>query len=173
MTITIRPAVLLPPGQGDGDDGEMILALVQALAKTQDADGFVTATADDLRRDGSGPTARFRALVAEQADGRTVGPAPVGLALYYFTYSTWAGRPKLYVEDLFVDSALRGSGLGRRLLATLAREALSTGCKRLDLSVKTDNQARGFYGHLGLKPSGTWQPYFVDGSALKALAESA
>jgi ribosomal protein S18 acetylase RimI-like enzyme len=151
MTIRIRHARLEPPGSGVRDDAAAVLDLVRALAVAQDAGHHVTATADDLRRDG----------------------AAVGLALDYFTYSTWTGRSKLYVEDLYVDAALRGSGLGRRLMAALARTALDAGAERLDLSVKTDNAARAFYERLGLTRSGTWLPYAVGGSDLRDLAASA
>jgi ribosomal protein S18 acetylase RimI-like enzyme len=168
MTIRIRHARLEPPGSGVRDDAAAVLDLVRALAVAQDAGHHVTATADDLRRDGTGPAPRFRAMLAEGPDG-----AAVGLALYYFTYSTWTGRSKLYVEDLYVDAALRGSGLGRRLMAALARTALDAGAERLDLSVKTDNAARAFYERLGLTRSGTWLPYAVGGSDLRDLAASA
>jgi len=165
MEIQIRPARFADAAP---DDAETVLRLVRALAEAQDAGRFVTATADDLRRDAGGHAPYFRALIAERADGEAVG-----LALYYFSYSTWSGRPKLYVEDLFVDAGLRGSGLGRRLMAALARAALESGCVRLDLSVKTDNRARGFYESLGLARSGTWLPYTVGGADLEALASSA
>ncbi|MDF1792456.1 MAG: GNAT family N-acetyltransferase [Thalassobaculaceae bacterium] len=167
MEITIRQAVLRRPDETGDDDAETVRRLVRALAEVQEAADYVTGTEDDLRRDGSGDNPYFRAMLAERADG-----AAVGLALYYFVYSTWAGRPKLYVEDLYVDGDLRGTGLGRRLMAALAREAIAHGCIKLDLSVKTNNNARDFYARLGLTRSGSWLPYTVGGADLDVLAGS-
>lgn len=167
MEIMIRPAILRHPDETGDDDAETVRRLVRALAEVQEAADYVTGTVDDLRRDGSGDNPYFRAMLAERADG-----TPVGLALYYFVYSTWAGRPKLYVEDLYVDGDLRGTGLGRRLMAALAREAIARGCIKLDLSVKTDNNARDFYARLGLSRSGSWLPYTVGGADLETLATS-
>ncbi|SDF56188.1 MULTISPECIES: GNAT family N-acetyltransferase [Thalassobaculum] len=167
MDITIRPARFRAPEETGEDDAEAVRRLVRALAQVQEAADYVTGSVDDLRRDGSGERPYFRAMIAERADGTAVG-----LAVYYFVYSTWAGRPKLYVEDLYVDGDLRGTGLGRRLMASLARVAIDHGCVKLDLSVKTDNKARDFYSRLGLTRSGTWLPYTVGGSDLESLASS-
>lgn len=167
MEITIRPARFRRPEETGDDDAETVRRLVRALAEVQEAADYVTGTVEDLRRDGSGEKPYFHAMIAERSDGTAVG-----LALYYYVYSTWAGRPKLYVEDLYVDGDLRGTGLGRRLMAALAREALKRGCVKLDLSVKTDNKARDFYSRLGLTRSGTWLPYTVGGSDLETLAAS-
>lgn len=167
MEIVIRPAFLRAPAASGEDDAERVHQLVRALAEVQEAADYVTGSVADLRRDGSGPHPYFHAMLAERPGG-----AAVGLALYYFIYSTWAGRPKLYVEDLYVDADLRGTGLGRRLMAALAREAVARGCVKLDLSVKTDNAARDFYARLGLTRSGTWLPYTVAGADLETLAAS-
>ena len=158
MTTHVRRATI--------DDADTLLRLVRRLAEAQDAAHEMTATTDDLRRDGFGSAPCFEALLAETDDG-----SPIGLALYYFTYSTWAGRAKLYVEDLFVDPAFRGCGLGRRLMTALARIALDRGCVGLDLAVKGDNRARGFYERLGLVRKGSWQPYAVSNNALRILAD--
>ena len=93
--------------------------------------------------------------------------------MYYFTYSTWVGRPNLYVEDLYVDPDQQGGGVGKRLMAAFARAALDAGCGRLELSVKTDNRARVFYERLGLTRKGTWLPYAVEGEGLQSLGRSA
>ncbi len=162
MSIELRPA--------DAGDVTILLDLIQRLAEAQDAAGYVQATPDDLLRDGFGPVPRFHAVLAEWVDPDTGGRTPVGLALYYFTYSTWVGRPNLYVEDLYVDADRQGSGIGRRLMAALARSALDAGCGRLELAVKTDNRARAFYERLGLNRKGTWLPYAVSGEALRDLA---
>lgn len=164
MSIELRPA--------EAGDVTLLLDLIRRLAEAQDAAGYVESTPQDLLRDGFGPVPRFHALLAEQVDAATGRRTAVGLALYYFTYSTWAGRPNLYVEDLYVDAGQRGTGVGRRLMAELARTALAAGCARLELAVKTDNRARAFYERLGLVRKGTWLPYAVAGEALAALAEA-
>lgn len=164
MSIELRPA--------EAGDVTLLQDLIRRLAEAQDAGGYVTSTPDDLLRDGFGPVPRFHAMLAEQVgDGgeRTA----IGLALYYFTYSTWVGRPNLYVEDLYVDADQRGTGVGKRLMAALARQALEDGCGRLELAVKTDNRARAFYERLGLARKGSWLPYAVAGEALLSLAAAA
>ena len=165
MTIKLRPA--------EAGDVATLLDLIRRLAEVQDATDYVQSTPEDLLRDGFGPVPRFHALLAEAVDPASGRREAVGLALYYFTYSTWAGRPNLYIEDLYVDPDRQGSGIGRRLMAALAREAVDAGCARLELAVKTDNRARVFYERLGLVRKGTWLPYAVDGSSLRALAETA
>jgi GNAT superfamily N-acetyltransferase len=158
--ISIAPAI--------GTDAEDVHALIVALAAAQDAAEMVTSTPDDLRRDGLHEGAKLQALLARDSGGKAVG-----LALYYFTYSTWTCTPVLFVEDLYVNADLRGSGLGRRLMAGLARIARDHGCLRVSLEVKSDNQAREFYKRLGLVQKGPWLPYAVNGSAFHALADTA
>lgn len=162
MCIELRPA--------EAGDVTLLQDLIRRLAEAQDAGEYVVSSPDDLLRDGFGPVPRFHALLAEEIDTASGRRAAVGLALYYFTYSTWAGRPNLYVEDLYVDPDRRGGGTGRRLMAALARAAVDAGCARLELAVKTDNRARAFYERLGLARKGTWLPYAVSGDALRALA---
>lgn len=161
MTIVIRPAT--------AGDAATLRDLIRRLAEAQGAAEHVHSTPEDLLRDGFGPVPRFHALLAEAGDS---GP-PAGLALYYFTYSTWAGRPNLYIEDLYVDPDRRGTGLGRRLMAALARIAVDNGCARLELAVKTDNRARVFYERLGMTRKGSWLPYAIADDGLQALAASA
>src|SRR3546814_3910972 len=91
MSTELRPA--------EAGDVTLLLDLVRRLAEAQDAGGYVESTAEDLLRDGFGTAPRFHAVLAEQVDDATGARTAVGLALYHFTYSTWAGRPNLYVED--------------------------------------------------------------------------
>lgn len=165
MSIELRPA--------EAGDVAILRDLVQRLAEAQDAGHYVRSTPEDLLRDGFGEVPRFHALLAEEVDPASGRRTAVGLALYYFTYSTWAGRPNLYVEDLYVDPELRGGGVGKRMMAALARAAVESGCGRLELAVKTDNRARAFYERLGLARKGTWLPYAVEGDGLRALADAA
>lgn len=165
MTIELRPA--------DAGDVAILQDLIRRLAAVQDAAHYVRSTPEDLLRDGFGPVPRFHALLAEDIDPQSGSRAAVGLALYYFTYSTWAGRPNLYIEDLYVDPERQGAGIGRRLMAALARVAVDAGCARLELAVKTDNRARAFYERLGLARKGTWLPYAIEGGELTSLADTA
>src|SRR5262249_9223124 len=114
---------------------------------------------------GFGARPHFEAVLAER-DGEALG-----FALYFHNFSTFMGRPGLYIEDLFVSEAARGSGLGRQLLAHLARIAVSRGCPRLELSVLHWNPARAFYERMGLAQNADWLPYRVSGEALQRLAE--
>jgi ribosomal protein S18 acetylase RimI-like enzyme len=141
--------------------------LIHDLAISQGVGDEMGASEADLRRDGFGPEPRFHAMLAFLDD------APAGLALYFFTYSTWRGRRLLYVEDLIVDQKTRGAGIGRALLAHLARIAVAQNCARLELEVRVDNVARGFYERLGLRHKESLLPYAIGGADLEKLAGSA
>ena len=157
--ITVRAA-------GPEDVGT-ILGFVRALARFEQMPDAVIASEADLLRDGFGPEPRFEARLA-LVDGK-----PCGFTLFFTSYSTWEGRPGLYLEDIYVDDAARRRGVGRALLADLARIALDRGYRRLDLSVLDWNPARGFYERVGIRHNDGWLPYRVRGEALAALAKLA
>jgi GNAT superfamily N-acetyltransferase len=99
--------------------------------------------------------------------------APVGLALFFTNFSTWTGKPGLYLEDLFVMPAARGTGLGKALLVHLAGIAVARGYGRFEWSVLDWNTpAIGFYTALGAKPMSEWTVMRVEGDALAALAQA-
>ena len=99
--------------------------------------------------------------------------APRGFALFFHNFSTFAGKPGIYLEDLFVDPDARGSGLGKALLARLAGLAMERGCARLEWSVLDWNEpAIAFYKSLGAKAMDEWTVNRVDGAALIALAHA-
>lgn len=126
------------------DDAPAIHALLTDLARTLDAVDKFHSSADDLRRYGFGETAQFEALLAK-ADGK-----PIGLALYFFTFSSWRGSPGVYVQDLHVLESFRAGGIGRRLLAMVAERGRAAGCAHLRLSVDAGNASgRAFYDRLG------------------------
>src|SRR5215469_16685128 len=106
MTTTIRPAT---PA-----DIPQILAFIRALAIYEREPDAVTATEADLLTHGFGPNPFYFCLIAESSD------SPAGFALYFFNYSTWLGRPGLYLEDLFVLPEFRGLGIGKALLQRVA-----------------------------------------------------
>lgn len=156
MTVQIRAA-------RPGDEGD-ILRMIVALAVYEREPDAVKATEESLKATLFGDNPQVFAHLAE-IDGQVVG-----LALWFLTYSTWTGAPSLYLEDLFVDAAARGTGTGRALLAALAREAKARGCARMDWAVLDWNEkAREFYRHIGAHHSAGWEPWRIEGDALAAL----
>jgi GNAT superfamily N-acetyltransferase len=146
-------------------DAGLIVHFVRALAAYEKEPAqTVRITEADVVRDGFGANPRFEALIAEM-DG-----APAGFALFFPNYSTWEGRPGLYVEDIFVEEHARRHGVGRRLMAAVARLARERGFARIDLSMLDWNPARGFYRRLGLKQMESWQPFRLEGVSLERLA---
>ena len=149
---------------GTPDDAGLILELVRELAAFERAADAVKASEDHLRRGLGGPRPSFECLIAE-VDGE-----PAGMAVFFPTFSTWEGRPGLQLHDLYVRERARGSGVGRLLLAGLARVALERGCTRLDLHVLDWNPARAFYERAGLRHLEGWLSYRAEAEALTRLA---
>jgi GNAT superfamily N-acetyltransferase len=160
MAITIR--------QATQEDVPQILDFICGLAAYEREPDAVTATEADLLRDGFGPSPIFFCLMAEQ-DG-----APAGFAFYFFSYSTWLGRPGLYLEDLFVYPEFRGLGIGKALLQRVAAIAVEKGCPRLQWEVLDWNTpAIEFYQAMGAEFMDTWRNVRVTGEALQRLAGAA
>ena len=156
MTLNIRWAVA-------GDEAT-VLALVKALAVYEREPDAVKATEASIRATLFGDDPQVFAFLAE-LDGK-----PVGLALWFLTYSTWTGRPSIYLEDLFVDEAARGRGIARALFERLGREAKVRNCARIDWAVLDWNEnAKSFYRHLGGRAQSGWEPWRLDGEALDRL----
>lgn len=148
-------------------DVPVILALIRELALYEREPDAVVATEDDLLRDGfpAGGHPAFEVLLAEH-EGE-----PVGFAFYFFSYSTWRGRPCLYLEDLFVRPAARGKGLGLALMRSLAKEAVARHAARFVWQVLDWNQpAIDFYEALGAKVHREWLTVRLEGDAIDALA---
>lgn len=146
------------------DDAGLLLQLIRELAVYERAPSAVVATDEDLRRFGFGPERQFEALLAF-LDGE-----PAGFALFHPRFSTWLGRPGVYLEDLYVTQTARGKGVGRRLMTRLAAVAVERGWERIDFQVLDWNPARGFYRRLGLEHLGEWLRYGGDAAALRRLA---
>lgn len=160
MTLTIRLA-------RSGDE-TTILRLIKDLATYEREPDAVQATEESIRSSLFAPDAQVFAFLAE-LDGR-----PVGLALWFLTFSTWTGRPSLYLEDLFVDEAARGQGIARALFRRLAQEAKARNCARIDWAVLDWNvDAMAFYERLGGRRQTGWQPWRLYGEALDTLATEA
>jgi GNAT superfamily N-acetyltransferase len=139
--------------------------LIVELAIYEKEPDAVKATHADLARALFGDRPVAECVLAE-SDGQ-----PVGLALFFTNFSTWTGKPGLYLEDLFVMPAARGAGLGKALLVHLAGIAVARGYGRFEWSVLDWNTpAIGFYQALGAKPMSEWTVMRVDGDALLALA---
>ena len=150
------------------DDAATLATLIRELAAYERLEARAHATADDLRRHLFGPRPFAEALLAE-VDGE-----PAGFALFFHNFSTFRGQPGLYLEDLFVRPPHRSQGVGRALLARLARLAVERGCGRLEWAVLDWNEpALGFYRALGARPLDEWTVYRLDGEALDRLAARA
>jgi len=125
----------------------------------------MVATVGRIRRHGFGPRRYFETLICRR------GKVPVGFALYYFTYSTFLGRPTLYLEDLFVLPKERGNGAGRALLRELAKIAVHRGCGRMEWTVLDWNTPSiRFYEKLGAKLRKEWVLTRLTGAPLRRLA---
>ena len=146
------------------EDAGILLGLVRELAIFEQAPDAVLASEEDFRRHGFGPAPHFEALLA------FVGERPAGFALFFPNFSTWLGKPGLYLEDIFVSEWARKLGVGRRLIARLAAIAVERGWGRIDFWVLHWNPARGFYHRLGFRHMEEWLPYRAEGDALLALA---
>lgn len=139
--------------------------LIVELAIYEKEPDAVKATHEDLHSALFGERPVAECVLAE-LDG-----AAVGMALFFTNFSTWTGKPGLYLEDLFVMPSARGAGLGKALLVHLAGIAVERGYGRFEWSVLDWNApAIGFYKALGAKPMDEWTVMRVDGEALQALA---
>jgi GNAT superfamily N-acetyltransferase len=146
------------------DDVPLLLRFIRQLAVFERAPDAVVTTEADLRHHGFGPERRFEAILAF-LDGE-----PAGCALFHSRFSTWLGRPGLYLEDLYVVEQARGRGVGRRLMTRLAAIAVERGWGRIDFHVLDWNPAREFYHRLGMEHLGAWLRYGGDEAALQRLA---
>lgn len=155
--ISIRPAAACDLG--------LIVQFIRALAEYEKLAHEVRLDPDVVAGYLFGPEPKAEVLIGE-IDG-----APRGFALFFHNFSTFEGRPGLYLEDLFVEPEARGSGLGKALLAALARLASERGCARLEWAVLDWNiPAIEFYRSLGAKAMDGWTVNRVEGAALAALA---
>ncbi|MFC5727958.1 MULTISPECIES: GNAT family N-acetyltransferase [Nocardioides] len=146
------------------EDVPDILRLIRELAIYEREPDAVATTEDELQTWLFGPDAVASVLVAE------LGGRAVGIALWFRTYSTWTGVPGIHLEDLFVEPEHRGSGLGKALLAGLARIAVSRGYARLEWAVLDWNEPSiAFYEALGARPMKEWSTYRLAGADLEAL----
>jgi GNAT superfamily N-acetyltransferase len=146
-------------------DIPLLLDLIKQLAAYEQLAHEVTATEAGLREALFGPRPAAEALIVR------AGTEPVGFALFFQSFSTFLGRPGLYLEDLFVLPAWRGRGLGRQLLRELARIAVERGYGRMEWSVLDWNEvALRVYRSIGARPMDDWTVHRLTGETLRALA---
>lgn len=175
--LTIRPAT--------PTDAPTILRFIRELADYERALREVRATEADLLRDGwnlapDGRTPlltpqpqRFRALLADWTAGANQPAQPAGFALFFPSYSTWLGHHGIRLEDIYVTPSLRGKGIGKALLQTVARIAVGEGCDRLEWDVLTWNTpAIAVYERIGGKTQEEWRIMRLSGDALQDFAEA-
>ena len=163
-TTTGSEILLRPATAGDAAD---IVRLLRGLNEHLGQPAVRGLSVAEVVAYGFGERPAFEVVLAvRRGDGRAIG-----LALYFFTFSTWRGRPGVYVQDLYAEPATRGGGLGRRLLAAAAAAGAARGCDHLLLSVAVRNvAAQGFYHRLGLEPVESDLLYRLDGAAFDALS---
>ena len=148
-------------------DVALLRSMIRELAEFEHKLEFVTIREEELARDGFGEHPRFRALMAEW-DGQAAG-----YAFFFGSYSTWAGRG-LFLEDLFVREAFRGCGIGKALLAAVARIAVDEHCYGIHWEVLDWNKkAIELYTELGATFRDEWRAVLLTDDALRRLAEKA
>jgi len=154
-------------------DAATVHEFVRKLAVFEKMIDRMTASESDLADALFGPHPRLDAALAETADGQG-GWSPAGIALFYENFATFTATRGLYLEDLYVDEAARGRGLGKALIAWGARLALSRGCARYQWVVLDWNApARDFYRSLGAFETPEWIGVRLTGEALEKLAAQA
>jgi len=157
LDLQIRPAA-------EGDI-RLILTFIRKLAEYGDIADEVSATEDDVSEALFGRQRVADAIIAY------AGPDPAGFAIYSYSFSSFHGRPGIYVEDLFVEQAYRGSGIGKALLVYIAQVGQQRGCARLEWSVLNWNErAMEFYQDLGAVPMEEWTTFRLTGEDLERLA---
>ena len=153
-----------PAGVGDVP---IILKLIRDLATYERAPDEVTATEEQLVDVLFGERPAAEVLLAFERE------SPVGFAVYFYNFSTWLGRPGLYLEDLFVKPEKRGKGYGRALLVELAKIARERGCGRMEWAVLDWNEpAIKFYRALGAQPMHEWTVFRLTRDEIAGLANS-
>jgi GNAT superfamily N-acetyltransferase len=156
----IRPAT--------AHDADLIAQLVRELAEYEQLLHEARAEPRDFASELAADQPIIRVLIAEWSG------EPVGFALYFFNFSTFVGRPGLYLEDLFVRPSMRGKGIGLQLLAELARVAEARGCGRMEWAVLTWNTpAIRFYESLGARPLDEWKVYRLTPAEIASLSARA
>jgi GNAT superfamily N-acetyltransferase len=158
MSLSIRPA---EPGEA-----ALVLDFIRKLADYEKLSHEVEAAEADIEQALFGPSPRCH------CDMALWNGEPAGFALWFYNFSTFKGKAGIYLEDIFVDPAMRGHGIGKALLKHLARRCLAEGLPRLQWWVLDWNELSiDFYRALGAKPMDAWTVYRVSDAALERLAQ--
>jgi GNAT superfamily N-acetyltransferase len=153
--------------QATAEDAALILRFITDLAIYEKAEHEVLASEADIKQSLFGEDSTASAFICN------IDNKPVGYAVYFFNYSTWLGKPGLYLEDLYVSPECRGAGAGMALLKHLAKIAVAKGCGRFEWNVLDWNEpAIQFYESIGARPQNEWVGYRLTGNALIELAGS-
>jgi GNAT superfamily N-acetyltransferase len=156
LSLTIRPAI--------AGDASLIVRFIRDLAAYEKLEHEAKAGEADILRDLFGPAPKVFCEIAEWAG------APIGFALWFYTYSTFQGRHGIWLEDLFVDPAMRGKGAGKALLKGLAQRCVAENCRRLEWWVLDWNEPSiAFYAAQGAVLQDDWTKCRLDGEALAKL----
>lgn len=156
----------MPIRRADEADLDTIIALIQGLADYEREPDAVTLDREELRTHLFGPRPYAEVLLAEASGGHVAG-----FALFFHNFSTWLGKPGIWLEDLFVQPEHRGLGLGKELLGAVARIAVERRCGRFEWSVLDWNEPSiAFYRSLGAVAMDEWTNYRLTGDALEHLA---
>ena len=151
--------------QATESDAALILRYITDLAIYEKAEHEVLASETDIKESLFGQDSTAKALICD------INQHPVGYAIYFYNYSTWLGKPGLFLEDLYVTPEHRGTGAGKALLKHLAKIAIAKGCGRFEWNVLDWNEpAIQFYKSLGAEPQNEWVGYRMTGEALERLA---
>ena len=146
-------------------DSGTIVQLIRALAEYEREPQAAVVIEADILRDGFGDSPKFRVIIAEW-DG-----LPAGFAFFFYNYSTWLGRPGLYLEDLFVKPEFRGRGIGKALLQRVAQIAVEENCCRFQWQVLDWNQpAIDFYRSTGARMMSEWLTMRAEGDEIRRVA---
>ncbi|GIW22706.1 MAG: N-acetyltransferase [Candidatus Sericytochromatia bacterium] len=149
------------------EDVDIIIFFIKELAFYEKEAESVILKREDIIKYGFGDTPIFKVLIAEYFNN------PVGFAFYFFTYSTWLGKPVLHLEDLFILPEYRKKGIAKKLMKELAKIAIDNDCCRFQWQVLDWNQlAINFYNSLNAKPLKEWITYRLDRQGLLELAKS-
>jgi len=148
------------------DDVPLILKFIKELSVYEKMSKKVVATEDILQETLFGDKSYAEVLIAE-IEGK-----PVGYALYFYNFSTFLGRPGLYIEDVFVSKEYRGRGIGTAFFKKCAYIAKENKCGRMEWIVLDWNPARKFYDQMGAKPMKEWIIYRLKGNALDKMADA-
>ena len=163
LSYKIRPAL--------EEDLPVLMDLIKQLVVYEKLTDSYTATEELYRKYGFSEDAIFDALLVENTSGE--GPDYLGFTLYYYAYSTFTGKPTLYLEDIFVLEEYRGRGIGTRLLVELAKIAVEKDCGRMDWIVLDWNKPSWeFYKNLGAFPLDEWTVFRMLAPEIKKLAET-